>query len=87
MIPFNDISISVYTPLNFKNFLPTYFCTDNSVHFLQESPVFQLYRIAKNRISLSSIEPILGPVCMPPQRITDNIFKDIIFLSWSLLGL
>ena len=36
------------------------FCTDISVSLIQESPVFQLF-VAKNRISLSSLQPILGP--------------------------
>ena len=53
----------IKAPLNYKNFLLSYFCTDISVNLTQESPVFQL-SVAKNRISLSSIEePILGQ-CM-----------------------
>ena len=52
----------IKAPLNYKNFLLSYFCTDISVNLTQESLVFQL-SVAKNRISLSSIQPILGK-CM-----------------------
>ena len=52
----------IKAPPYFKNFSPTYCSTDCFVNFTQESPVFQR-SVAKNRISLSSILPILGP-CM-----------------------
>ena len=48
------------TPMNFKNVLPTYLCTDSSINFILESSVFQL-PVAKNKLHLSSIQPILGP--------------------------
>ena len=56
------VAVGIKTPVNFEDFSPPYFCMDYTVNFTQESPVFQL-STAKNRISLSSIEPILGQ-CM-----------------------
>ena len=45
----------------FKNFLPAYFSTDISISFTLESPINQL-SLAENIVSLSSIQPILGPI-------------------------
>ena len=56
VLPFN-VSASLYLRLFLSASL---FCTDISVSLIQESPVFQL-SVAKNRISLSSLQPILGP--------------------------
>ena len=62
-LPFN---VTLLTSV-FKYFLPSFFCTDISVNFIQESPILQ-FSVAKSRISLSSIQPILGPL-MPQKSV------------------
>ena len=62
-LPFN---VTLLTSV-FKYFLPSFFCTDISLNFIQESPILQ-FSVAKSRISLSSIQPILGPL-MPQKSV------------------
>ena len=50
------------TPMNVKNWLPTYLCTENSVNFTQ------LTVEKKNRICLSFIHPILGSFTVYPKK-------------------
>ena len=47
----------------YKNFLPTYFCTDISVNFTQESPVLQL-PVEENRTVYHLHNPFYVRLCL-----------------------